>query len=147
MTTPRYATETTVSVSSSQAELRRLLSKYGVASFGFAEQPGGAMLAFQSGGHSHRVFMPIRSADNAAFAYAGTRRRDAKGRKAAAAQEERARWRALVLLVKAKLEYAGILGQGVESAFAEYRVLPSGCTVQEEITQTGVTPALTWSNP
>ncbi|MDO4244540.1 MAG: hypothetical protein Q4C89_00765 [Deinococcus sp.] len=147
MTTPRYATDTKVSVSSSQAELRKLFGKYGITSFGFAEQPGGAMLAFQAGGYSHRIFMPVRGEDDGAFAYAGTRRRDAKGRRAAAAQEERARWRALVLMVKAKLEYAAILSQSVESAFIEYRILASGRTVQEEITQTGVTPALTWSNP
>lgn len=145
MTAPRYASDTKVTVSSSQAELRKLLTKYGVSSFGFAEQPGGAMLAFQAGGYNHRVFMPIRSAEDSAFAYAGTRRRDAKGRKAAASQEERARWRALLLVVKAKLEYAAILGQSVESAFTEYRVLSSGRTVQEEITQAGAPPALTWS--
>lgn len=144
MTGPRYATKTEVTVSRSQEELRSLLLKYGVTSFGFAEQPGGAMLAFQVGDQNHRIFMPIRSGADPAFAYAGSRRRDAKGRKVAAVNEERARWRALVLVVKAKLEYAAILGQSIESAFTEYRVLPSGRTVQEEVTKLGALSALTW---
>lgn len=147
MTAPTYASTTTVTVAKSQSELRALLTKYGVTHFGIAEQPGMAALAFQLGGENHRVTLPIRDAAHRDFGHSPAgRSRDGKQRKAAAVQEERARWRSLVLVVKAKLEYAAILGQPAATAFSEYRVLQSGLTVQEAVTGQAGPPVLTWGS-
>lgn len=141
-----YAAETTVTVAKSQTELRALLGKYGVERFGIIEEPGLAVVMFQHEGLNHRLALPLRDARHSDFAYSpGGRYRDQKQREAAARQEGMARWRLLVLAVKARLELAAALGQSVGAAFTEYRVLADGRTVQEHITDAGDVPALTWS--
>lgn len=137
-----YAARTEVTVAKSQGELRALLSKHGITHFGIVEQPSMVAIAFQHGGHNHRIGLPLRGASDRAF----TQYRNAKDREAAAAQEQKARWRALVLVVKAKLEYAAILGQAADTAFTEYRVLTDGRTVQEHVTGSDVPPALSWGD-
>jgi hypothetical protein len=141
----RYAASTTVSTGRSRDELEALLRKYGVQHHGLITQPDLLTLAFQSDGLNHRIVLPLPSpADRRFRTGPGGGTRTSKGAQDAHAQEVRARYRALVLVVKAKLELAHLLGQPVEAAFTEYRVLDDGRTVQEHVHGQGQPPALTW---
>lgn len=145
MTASKYAVTTSVPVARSRDELEATLTRYGVTSFGVISEPQAVTLAFRSGDHNHRIVIPLPDPKDRRFAYGpGGGARTQKGREDAVAQETRARWRALLLVVKAKLELANLIGQPVESAFTEFRVLADGRTVQEHVTGTEGPPALTW---
>lgn len=144
----KYASKTKTSTGRSRDELEALLARYGVQHYGLLNQPGMLALAFQIGGHNHRIAIPLPDPQERRFRYGpGGGIRTEKGRQDAAQQEVRARYRALLLVVKARLELAHLLGQPVESAFSEYRVLSDGRTVQEHVTGTDNPPALTWGQP
>ena len=147
MSASKYAKNTTVSTNRSRDELESLLTRYGVQHFGVANQPDMIVLIFQAGGHHHRIVIPLPAERERRFIYGpGGGARTVKGVKDARAQEIRARHRALVLVVKGKLELAHLLNQPLETAFTEFRVLNDGRTVQEHVTGTQNPPALTWGD-
>lgn len=145
MSTSKYAATTTVPVGRSRDELEATLTRYGVTSFGVINEPHAVTVAFRSGEHNYRIVIPLPDPKDRRFAYGpGGGARTQKGREDALSQETRARWRALLLVVKARLELAHLLGQPVASAFTEFRVLGDGRTVQEHVTGLSGPPALTW---
>lgn len=133
-----YASKTTVSPESSRAEIERTLARYGANAFSYGYDEDHAVVMFAAEGRKLRF--EITRPDLNAFRYTkpgghewapGARPRTVKQREAAAAQEERQRWRALALVVKAKLEavQAGIVT--FEEEFLAHILLPSGETVGE----------------
>lgn len=105
----RYAEQTKVPVSRSREELERVLTKYGASAFGYGWDNGRAVVSFRAQGRYIRFAMEIPMK----------------------AQEERQRWRALVLVVKAKLEAVESGITSFEEAFMAHVVLPDGQTVSE----------------
>jgi hypothetical protein len=141
-----FAADTVVSVEKSKAELDRLLQRYGAAQrvMGSDELAGMAVVGFTMAGRQVRIQVPLPSADTfpdpAKNSYQGNRRtpRDwdrwgtDRRRQWVPQQYEqacRSRWRAIVLVVKAKLELVSIGMSTVEREFLADIALPDGRTV------------------
>lgn len=129
-----YAEGTEVSVDRSQTELRTVLRKYGADGLAIAEMPQRAVVEFMANARRIRfsIGMPTGEERNLRVTKGGVQRTAAQLKNAIAA-EERRRWRALVFVVKAKLEAveSGIVT--FEDEFLAQTVLPDNSTVAESI--------------
>jgi len=129
----RYAANTGVSVEKSKAEIERTLTCYGANQFAYVWRDEGAMIGFCMNGKMLRFLLPMpsRTADEFAKSPTGRRRKNQEAILKAWEQATRQRWRALALLVKAKLEavHSGITI--FEEEFLAHIVLPgtSGMTM------------------
>ena len=103
----RYAARTKVPVAQSRTEIERTLKRYEADGFMYGEAGGQAMVAFQMRGR--HIKFTIDVPDNP--------------------QEERQRWRALLLAIKSKLESVESGIEIFEDAFMAQIVLPNGQTV------------------
>lgn len=129
-----FAEGTSVPIERSKAEIESLLTRYGAEQFvsGWAEQE--ARIQFRAKGRIVRFILPIPARDEKRFTqharYAYKRRSEGEAQKAWE-QELRRLWRALALVVKAKLEavQSGIVG--FEDEFMAHIVMPDGKTVAE----------------
>lgn len=137
MTAARYAQGTTVDSSSSRAEIERTLTRYGATSFMYGWEGQRAALAFTADGRQIRFILPLPDRTERRFTHtpAKNQRRTAE---AAAKEYEaavRQSWRALNLVVKAKLEAvaAGIVS--FEQEFLAHIILPNGRTVYQETSE------------
>lgn len=127
-----YARGTSVSASQSRNEIEKTLSRYGASSFGFAQDHDRAMIAFTAHQRSIRMIFPLPSRD--AFTRTPTgRTRTAKATTDAHDQAIREQWRAIALVIKAKLQAveSGIVS--FEQEFAMFTVLPDGSTVGDHV--------------
>ncbi|HEY2644067.1 MAG TPA: hypothetical protein VGI56_09985 [Galbitalea sp.] len=129
-----YAQGTEVTVDRSQTELRSTLRKYGADGLAMAETRDRAVVEFMANDRRIRFSLPLPTETDADLrrTKAGVTRSSAQLRSAVAA-EERRRWRALVMVVKAKLEAveSGIVT--FEDEFLAQTVLPDNSTVAEQI--------------
>jgi hypothetical protein len=130
----RYAEGTSVNSSASRVEIERTLTRYGATSFAYGWQDGQAAIGFVADGKQIRFVLPLPSRDERRFTHTpakGTRRSPQQA-EAAYEQAVRQSWRALALVIKAKLEAvaAGIVT--FEEEFFAHIVLPSGETVFEQ---------------
>lgn len=131
----RYAENTSVDSAASRAEIERTLTRYGATSFSYGWEEGRAAIAFTAKGRQVRFILPMPDRDARQFTH--TRERGTPRKPEAAAREyEQAvkqRWRALALVVKAKLEAveAGIVT--FEEEFLAHMVLPNGRSVYAEV--------------
>lgn len=126
-----FAESTSVPIERSKAEIERLLTKYGAAKFMHGWDAHRAVVQFEMRGRLVRVTLPIPVRDDPKF-------RAGRGRTAADVdrrwmQEQRRRWRALLLVIKAKLEAveSGIVT--FEEDWLAHFVLPGGRTVAEHV--------------
>lgn len=136
-----FAEHTTVSVEKSKAELDALLKRAGAAQrvVGDDDAAGTAFAGFTIGANGDRrmvkITLPLPKA--AEFARVKIRgcMRPASAEQQAKAHEQacRARWRAMVLLVKAKLEAVALGVSTLEREFLADVYLPSGETVAQAI--------------
>jgi hypothetical protein len=136
----RYASETTVSVARSKAEIEELLSRYGAGQFvsGWetTKQNVRAVIGFAVEGRQVRFELPLPAKSSEEFAKtpAGRKRRNPADQEKAWEQACRQRWRALALVVKAKLEAVETGITTFEQEFLAHIVIPgSGKTVGEWI--------------
>ena len=134
MSTSVYAKGTSVSVERSEAELRSLLSKHGADALmvGHDASEGRAFVAFRIRGQAVRLDVPLpKLEDFRHYIHAawGRRKRDDVETRKAHEQASRERWRALVLLTKAKLEAVQIGFSSIEREFMHDLLTPSGKTV------------------
>jgi hypothetical protein len=114
----RYAARTEVPVARSRAEVERILTRYGADQFVSGWDQRTSMIGFRIGGRVVRLQIPMPD------------RRDYRT-EAQFAQAERQRWRALLLVVKAKLEAVEAGITTLEQEFLANLVLPSGATIGE----------------
>lgn len=129
-----YAADTKVPVARSQAELEAMLRRYGADQFGYATQDGLARIQFRENGRVYRFDLPLPTADFRSVTHTPTGRARAAGERVKALdQEHRRRWRALVLIVKAKLEAAESGITSFADEFLPYTLLPDGTTVGEHV--------------
>jgi hypothetical protein len=134
-----YAEATSVAVDRSQSELRTILKKYGADGLAIAEMGNRAVVEFATNERRIRFTLPLPTDDEMRVTKGGQRRNSSQ-RAQATASEERRRWRALVMVVKAKLEAveSGIVT--FEDEFLAQTVLPDNTTVGENI-QPGIARA------
>ncbi len=130
----RYAAETTVASDRSRAEIERILERYGASSFMYGWQKERAIVAFEMHGRRIRFELPMPSREDRAFTRTPTGLvRTEKARQEAYEQAVRQRWRALALVIKAKLEAVESHISSFDEEFMANIVLPSGETVGESI--------------
>jgi hypothetical protein len=131
----KYAADTSVSVEKSRAEIERTLKRWGAEQFMYGWNQQGAVVGFVMNNRQLRftLAMPDRNAKE--FWYTpsqGIKRTQAQ----ANAQWEQAcrqRWRALNLIIKAKLEAVESGICTFDDEFLAQIMLPNGRTVSEQI--------------
>jgi len=141
----RFAEGTKVTVESSRGEITGILAKHGVQRMGWFTAPDADVLQFELDGHQYRFRIPKPSLEEVRAAYIANGGKwnlvydpDAK-----VAAEWRRRWRANVLLLKAKLEFADGEASTVVRELMPYAVLTDGRTLEEAIVaQDGAVPLL-----
>ncbi len=113
-----YAKDTKVPVDRSKSEIERLLCKYGADQFAYASSIDAALIGFRVHQRMIRFHLPNPNPDK-------FRSEDSY------AQEARRRWRALCLVIKAKLEAVQSGITTFEQEFYAHILLPGGMTVYE----------------
>ena len=128
-----YASSTTVPVERTRAEIEALLKQHGATGFGYAWEGPAEMIEFVLSGVRVRLILPMPHLDD--FAYTARRqRRTATAQKTAWEQECKARWRALFLIIKAKLVAVDSGITTLETEFMAGVVLPDGRTLGQWVT-------------
>ncbi len=126
----RYAENTAVSSDKSRAEIERTLSRYGANRFLYGWDHESAVIAFEMHGRRVQFRLPLPDREDAEFTKTPTGRdRSAAQSTEAYEQAVRQRWRALALVIKAKLEAVDAGITVFEDEFLAHIVLPSGETV------------------
>jgi hypothetical protein len=133
MTVRRYAEGTKVTVDSSRGEITGILAKHGVQKMGWMAQPEGDQLMFELGGGSYRFDIVKPTMTDIARDYPNAYDRQAK-----LDGEWRRRWRANVLLLKAKLEFIESGDTTLDRELLAYRVLKDGRTLEQAIVAGGL---------
>jgi hypothetical protein len=131
----RYAAGTEVSSSRSRDEIERTLTRYGAVQFIYGWDANRAVIGFAINDRQVRFLLPMPDRDAREFTHTparGNRRSDAEIQRAYE-QAVKQRWRALALVIKAKLE-AGAAGiVTFEDEFAMHMILPDGRTVRDHV--------------
>lgn len=130
MATTRYAERTTVSDDRSQAEIAKLLRTHGATGFVGGWQGDKAAIMFELKGRRYRMGLPLPKREEFRRTPTG-RMRTSTQVESEYQQEIRRRWRALALIIKAKLEAVASGIVSIEDELMSYTVLPGGETVGE----------------
>lgn len=127
-----YAKETTVSPEKSRLEIETLLRKYGAQQFisGW-DIDGGAVIGFTAHGRQVKFHLPLPRPDDKQFTHEKDRwgwPRERGKERAQRLYEQacRQRWRALALVIKAKLEAVETGITTFEAEFLAHIVMPDG---------------------
>jgi hypothetical protein len=128
----RYAAQTKVTPDKSILEIQRTLNNYGATAFVYGVEESRAMIGFKMNGRSIRIMLTIPDLAEFHRSPAG------RARTTAAAKQQwdqslRQRWRALLLVLKAKLEAVTTGIATFDDEFLAYIVLPTGETVAEKL--------------
>lgn len=133
-----YAANTEVPVDRTKYEIEQLLIKYGAKAFQSGWAEGQAIIAFQLESYTMKFILPIPSPTDKRFHEKVIRRRGKVKLTESQAirlheQEVRRRWRALLLVVKAKLEAIASGISTLVNEFMAFIVIPSGETLGDWI--------------
>lgn len=130
---PTYAATTDVPSDRSRAEIERTLTRYGADQFAYMSSREQAVIAFVVDGRQVRFVLTLPDRNDPEFTHHSRGMRTASAAETAYEQAVRQRWRALALVVKAKLEavQAGIVT--FEQEFLAHMVLPGGRSVFETV--------------
>ena len=130
--TGTYAAKTEVPQSRSRDEIERTLTRYGAQQFMYGWDGDNWVVGFVHTGRQIRFVLPQPNRKDYRLTSQG-RPRTQSSWDEAVEQAGRQKWRALALVVKAKLEAveAGIVT--FEDEFAMHMVLPDGSTVREQV--------------
>lgn len=146
----KYAEGTTVPTEQTMLEIKKLLAKYGATSFVYGEQSDRHIIMFEVKGRRLRLTLPIPPIKQFRGYVGNTYRLRTEGQAKEAQQAEiRRLWRALLLVIKAKLEIVESGISSFEQEFLSYTMLPDGETVGEwmepqinDVYQSGKMPPL-----
>lgn len=129
----QYASTTTVSSESSRNEIERTLRRYGADDFAYMSGSGRAVIAFVAKERQVRFVLTLPDPKDREFTQHSRGARTASAAESAYEQAVRQKWRALALMVKAKLEgvESGIVT--FEQEFLPHIILPGGKTVYESV--------------
>jgi hypothetical protein len=127
----KYAADTSVSSDRSRAEIEKTLRRYGADRFAYMSERTRAVIGFEANNRRIRFDLAMPDQMDAQFIMTpgGKRTRTAEQAHAAWEQACRQKWRALALVVKAKLEAVEAGITTFESEFLAHIVLPNGQTV------------------
>lgn len=130
-----YAEGTSVSSDKSRAEIERTLARYGATSFMYGWDAGQAMIGFVARERQVRFYLPLPDREARSITHTPSKglRRSAEQIEATYEQAVRQKWRALALVIKAKLEAveAGIVS--FEDEFAMFTMLPDGSRARDHV--------------
>lgn len=131
----RYARQTEVSPAKSKAEIEDTVTRYGATAFASGWLSDRAVISFEMRGRRVKFVLPMPDPRDKAFTqYTSNGKLLARTENQAAEMHQQAvrqRWRALALVVKAKLEAVETGISVFEDEFMANIVLPSGETVGE----------------
>lgn len=127
----KYASETSVSVEKSRSEIEKTLDRYGADAFAYAPDGGRVRIGFRMQGRQFRFELTLPSKSEERFTHSSRGLRSAEIAIAAWEQSCRQKWRALALVIKAKLEAVDAQISTLEDEFLAHLVLPSGETMGE----------------
>jgi hypothetical protein len=139
-----YAAGTSVASERSRAEIETLLGKHGATQRGIAvnDETGLAQVAFVIHGHKYRLDVPMPPGPDLSTAqgkprgwYSWDEQRRQRWAFSEVEQSRRERWRAIVLLLKAKLELVQIGISSVEKEFLSDMVLANGETMHHAVAE------------
>lgn len=132
---PRFASDTSVPVERTKAEIEKLVASHGAKQFATGWDGSLATIGFGIGGRAIRFVLTLPDRHSKEFAMTPARKylRTSEEREKAWEQACRARWRALLLVIKAKLEAVRCGISTIEDEFLAWTVLPSGQTVGDEL--------------
>lgn len=130
--TRKYAARTKIPTQQSRMEIEKTLKRYGASGFAYFEEGNVAAVAFKMDVRHIRMSLTLPSGDST---------KDD--------QEARRLWRALAMIVKAKLEAVASGVSILDDEFMAHIVMPDGKTVSEHVRpriteayESGETPAL-----
>ena len=126
----QYAKNTTVSSELSRIEIEKVLLRYGAENFAYAMSCGKALICFTMNGKQIRFILPLPLKEDYSNSPTG-RTRTENSMREAWEQACRQRWRALKLVIQAKLEAVECGISVFEDEFMANIVLPGGSTVGE----------------
>ena len=135
----RYAEGTSVPVERSRAEIEALLRRYGADQFVSGWELGRAMIGFRCQDRFIRFVLAFPARDDRRFTHVKHKHRyfetERTERQAEEAynSEQRRLWRALALVIKAKLEAVTSGITTFENEFMAHIVMPDGKTVGEHV--------------
>lgn len=138
----KFAEGTKVRPEKSRMEIEQVLKRYGATGFGSAWDEAGARIMFAAHGRRVRFAIPMpplhnmkpkKGSEPPRWLYWDADRR-AKWCEDKRELEVRRRWRALLLVIKAKLEVVQSEISTFESEFLAHIVLPNGQTVGDTLT-------------
>lgn len=130
-----YAKGTKVSVEKSRSEIERTLGRYGADGFGYFHDGDRAAIQFRCFGRKVRFVVQLPDKSERRFTHTPAGRRERHSEDAFKAWEAACRelWRALSLMVKAKLEAveSGIVE--FDDEFMAHILMPDGKTVGDHV--------------
>jgi len=127
-----YAEKTGVSSENSRAEIERTLRRYNAGEFAYGWNRTSATVMFELEGRRIRFLLPLPDRDSHDFVRTPTgRERSPQAAEREYEQAVRQRWRALALVIKAKLEAVEANITTIHEEFLAHIVLPDGSTVGE----------------
>jgi hypothetical protein len=131
----KYAEKTSVNASRSVEEIERILKRYGATQFGSGrdDEHDSATVMFKINGIAYRLSMPIPNREELKYG-ARNRKRTTLQIDAAWEQIYRQRWRAMALVIKARLEAVECGISTFEQEFMTNIMLPGGRTVRDLLT-------------
>lgn len=124
-----YAATTSVSTEQSRAEIERTLQRWGADQFMYGWDGDRAVIGFRASGRQIKFVIDLPDRNDREFTHHSRGRRTADAALKAWEQACRQRWRALNLVIKAKLEAVESGISEFESEFLAHIVLPDGSTV------------------
>lgn len=127
----RYAEDTSVSTERSRGEIEVTLTRYGADQFMYGWDRDQAVVQFRMEGRHVRFLLPLPDKASSEFTLTPSRKYSRTEVDALKAWEQacRQRWRALALVVKAKLEAVETGITTFDDEFLAHLVLPDGTTV------------------
>ncbi len=128
----RYANKTGVGSDRSRAEIEKTLNRYGATAFMYANGNGQAAIMFEASHRRIKMVLPLPDPKDFEKSPKGRKWDRNRGLKAWE-QAGRQRWRALALVVKAKLEAVESGVATFEQEFLAYTMLPNGKTVGDSV--------------
>lgn len=117
-----YANKTSVPIDRSQAEIRKILAKYGASGFAYGEQGPLSVIMFEMSGRRIKFILPMPTPPSKNATQVSIKTYE---------QLCRSKWRCLVLAIKAKLECVESGITTLEQEFMAHIMLPNGKTVGE----------------
>lgn len=131
----RFAATTEVSVEKSRAEIEKLIVRYGATQTAFMNAPGRALIMFEAKERRIVFELPLPDINDRQFQRtpAGRKTLAPEGRHTAWEQACRQKWRALALVIKAKLEAVESGITTFEDEFLAHIMMPDGLTVGKHV--------------